>query len=183
MKRLIGGFGGALAITLTGLSVLALTVGLASASSVHLSRDRVTFTDNGLTLSSTGRLTGLGNGDILVEIAATGSPTATCTNPAGATQPPGQNPAEVTLRGTQSIPASEVKNGNVTFNVTSQPPASPVPGAPDCPGSKWTETITDVAFTSATVSVTQGGGVVLTAGCTFTPATTNNVVTVSCTTA
>jgi hypothetical protein len=54
------------------------------------------------------------------------------------------------------------------FNVTTQPPVSPIPGAPDCPNPNWTETITDLAFTSATITVEQPPGmVVLTISCTF----------------
>jgi len=92
----------------------------------------------------------------------------------------------VTLTGSQAIPANETKNGNVSFSVTTSPPETPIAGAPDCPNSMWTETITDVAFTSAVLTVEQPvDTVVLTTDCTFNPPTRNGPVPanrVSCTT-
>ena len=137
-------------------TILVVTAQHAVASSVHFKkRPPLTFTDQGKFLSATGALAGLGNGDVVIVLTATGQPTATCTNPAGGTQPPGQNPAEVVLTGVEAIPGSEIKNGNLSFGVDTAEPVSPIPGAPDCPNSQWTEDITDVAFTSATITVYQ----------------------------
>jgi len=160
----------------------------ALAANVHFkggSHAGPSFRDNGLTLSSSGALAGLGNEDIVIRLSATGNPTGTCGNPGTNTfQAPGQNPAPVTLTGSQSIPASKIKNGEVSFSVVTQGPVSPVPGAPDCPNRQWTELITDVAFTSATITVEQPAGrVVLQTTCWFSPATSNGPVpsrTVTC---
>ena len=144
--------------------IAALVFGLVStavAASVHLkNKPPLRFTDEGLTLRATGALTGLGNGDIVVELTAQGQPVATCTNPSGKTQPPGQNPAVVDVGGAQEIPAGEIKNGNVAFNVVTAAPETPIAGAPDCPGVQWTENINDVIFSGfdATITVFQGTG-------------------------
>lgn len=157
----------------------------AFAANSHLkNHDGPTFTDNGSTLSVSVSYVGLGNFDTTQNLSASGIPTATCTNPSGATQPPGQNPASVTLTGTTTIPASDIKNGTVTLTTTTGAPVSPIPGAPGCPNAKWTETITDVAFTSASFTLSQGTGIVLSGSCTFSPQTSNGLVpssSVSCT--
>jgi hypothetical protein len=164
------------------LAAIGVTLALTStalANSVHLKGGpgaEPAFTDNGLTLTAAGELAGLGFGDVLVKISAVANPTAACTNNGG-TQAPGQNPAPVTMTGSESIPASELKNGNTPFSVRTNSPTTPVPGAPDCPNPNWTEHITDMAFTSATITVEQPAGtLVLTVACTFSSATTNGTV-------
>ena len=157
-----------------------------SLSSVHLkggANAKPSFTDLILQLQATGALSGLGAGDVFVGLTATANATATCTNPgSGGTQPPGQNPAPVTVSGGQAIPASELKNGNTPFDVTTQRPVTPIPGAPGCPNTQWTEDITDLSFTTATITVQQpqdvnpAANIVLTVRCTFAPATANGAV-------
>lgn len=160
----------------------------AFAQNVHLKppNKNPTFVDKGLVLEAVGNLAGLGNEDVVITLAATANATATCTNPgSGGTQPPGQNPAPIEVQGTQAIPADEIKNGNVSFDVTTEAPTSPIPGAPGCPNTNWTETITDLSFTEATITVEQPAGTtVLSLTCTFSSPTSNGSVpvgNVSCT--
>jgi len=160
-------------------AVVAASSAAALASSVHLKggpRAKPSFRDIGLALTATGNLAGLGNGDVLVILSAQANATANCCNPGGSCKVPGHNPAPVSVTGSESIPASEIKNGTTPFAVTTQPPQSPIPGAPDCPNGSWTENITDLAFTSATITVMQGGATVLTVNCSFSGPTSDGPV-------
>jgi hypothetical protein len=160
-------------------AALLLCATSAYASSVHLkggAHATPSFTDNGLSLNSTGALSGLGNGDVLITLTARANVTSTCTNQ-GQNQAPGQNPAPITVSGSQAIPASEVKNGTVSFNVNTAAPSPTIAGAPDCPNPNWTEAINDLAFTSAVITVQQPvGTTVLTISCAFSPPTSNGSV-------
>lgn len=179
MKKLIIGL-------VVGAAALALG-GTADAASVHLKGGRnaePAFSDQGLSLSATGALSGLGNGDVVVNLDATADVTSTCTNQGG-NQAPGQNPAPITVSGATRIPASEIKNGSTTFAVDTVAPNPIIAGAPDCPNTNWTEAISDLAFTSAVIVVEQPAGTtVLTVTCAFDPPTSDGAVpanTVTCT--
>lgn len=157
---------------------LVLAVGAtAYAGNVHLKppKDDPTFIDQGLALKGSAALAGLGNGDVVITMIATADVTATCANNGGH-QAPGQNPAPITVAGATAIPASEIKNGNTPFMVTTNPPESPIPGAPDCPNPNWDEEITDLAFTSAEITVNQAGTDVLVVTCSFDPPTAHGLV-------
>lgn len=156
-----------------------ITAGMASAANnVHLKPPKKTpsFTDQGLSLAVSGNLAGLGNGDIIITLSAMADVYSTCTN-RGGKQAPGQNPAPLTVSGSQSIPQGETKNGNVSFNLATVAPDPVIAGAPDCPNKNWTEEIEDLAFTKATISVQQPmDNYVLQVSCDFIPATDDGSV-------
>jgi hypothetical protein len=154
------------------VAIVLSLAGSAAAASVHLkggANAEPQFTDNGLTLTAAAELAGLGNGDVVVTMSASADVTSTCTNQGG-NQAPGQNPAPLTVTGSQTIPQDQIKNGTTPFNVTTLAPAAVIPGAPDCPNQNWTERIDDLAFTSAIITVEQPPGTtVLTVTCTIDP--------------
>ncbi|MGH8826321.1 MAG: hypothetical protein ACRDVZ_01740 [Jiangellaceae bacterium] len=167
-----------LVVLVTTMLVL-LIAGTASAASVHLKGGKnaePAFFDGGLTLAASGALSGLGNGDVLVTLDATADVTSTCTNQGG-NQAPGQNPAPLTVTGSQAIPAGEIKNGTTPFAVITVAPDPVIAGAPDCSNPNWTELIEDLSFTSAVITVEQPPGtVVLTVTCTIDPASSDGAV-------
>jgi hypothetical protein len=145
-------------IAVLSMLVMALAAVPALAANPHFLRGPM-FTDNGTTVTTTGTIAGLGNQDVTVEVLASGTGEVTCQNPTGR-RAPGQD-QEINTSGSQT--GLEVKNGKVTFSVTTLPPAQPTDATDaGCPNDKWTATITDVEFTSATINVFQGGRLVFT---------------------
>jgi hypothetical protein len=145
-------------ITLTMIALLSFMATTVLAQNVHLKppNKNPSYTDLGLQLLAAGNLAGLGNGDVVITVTSQdASVDATCTNPAGQTQPPGQNPAPITVTGAVAIPGDSIKNGNLAFSVMTALPVTPIPGAPGCPNPQWTEDINDLAFTNATITVYQ----------------------------
>jgi hypothetical protein len=159
---------------------------LAFAANVHLKggkKAEPSFNDTGLGLAVSGELSGLGNGDVLITMAADADVVSTCTNQGG-NAAPGQNPAPLTVLGSVSIPEEEIKNGNTPFAVATIAPDPEIPGAPGCPNPNWTESIDDLAFYHVIIQVVQAGNPVLNVVCTISPPSSDGAISkqdVSCT--
>ena len=125
--------------------------GVASAQSGHFVGDQ-TCTDIGTQISCSGKVAGLGSTTFRIDVTAAGATAdVECTNP-GENVAPGQSftftPTGTT--GTQQTPRS----GSFRYtNLTTTAPTAP---AGSCPNDKWTATVTDVTFTTATLSLFEG---------------------------
>jgi hypothetical protein len=108
------------------------------------------------------------NSGVHLDAAAVG--TAMCTN-RGNQGPP--KFSKITLP--QTLSASGTSGPPLSNSVTTAPPM-PVAGAPDCPAPKgqggWVETITDLAFESATLTYFSADNLPI-VSCTFTPPSQN----------
>jgi hypothetical protein len=128
------------------LLVLVLGMGPAFAQSGHFV-GTPTCTDEGTTVECTGKVAGLGGTTFTIRVEAPGTGSVTCTNPGGQVAP-GQS-FTTTVAGT-SGPFATPRNGQARFTVVSDTPSAP---AGSCPNPMWTATVTDVAFTTATLTL------------------------------
>jgi hypothetical protein len=116
-----------------------------------------TCVDIGTQVRCSGKIAGLGEGPVTLQIEAVGIASVECANPAGNVAP-GQ---ATTVESTGTFELGKPRGGQITFSrVTTEPPPTPDP-AEVCPNAKWTATITDVEFTTATLVVFEGGQEVL----------------------
>ena len=129
---------------LVALIVSAVPVALFAASPHYKKGGQPVCTASGATVTcSTGQVTGLGNFDVVVSISFTATEGQLCHNPGNTKVVPGQNPAIGTGGGGVSIPAGDIKNGNLTIPSISGT-ATITAGTADqagCPNSSWTVTL------------------------------------------
>jgi hypothetical protein len=85
---------------------------------------------------------------------STGTPTGGCVNPGTGEHRPGGQQLAVIVSGQQDIAGNEIKNGSLSFSVTTNPPTPPA-NAKDagCPNINWTVVIDDVSFADNTLCV------------------------------
>jgi hypothetical protein len=148
-----------------GLTLLSAQVALAA--SPHFKKGgeptcTITFTSaSSASVTCTATMAGLGNADVVVTTSVRGSAVYTCQNQGG-NQAPGQNKVLIgPATSTTTIPASQIKNGNLTFTTV---PA--VLTAPDtvsaavagCPNNNWTGVNPVLTVTSISLTIEQPAG-------------------------
>ncbi|MBW3623643.1 MAG: hypothetical protein KY468_09585 [Armatimonadetes bacterium] len=149
-------------LTLLFASGMTLVALVAFAANVHFkggANSEPTFLDRGTVLNVSACLAGLGNQDVTITVTAKGIGKTTCTNPGGKTSP-GINKKLTNLSATQTISATEIKNGQVCFSLDTKEPGPISAKEAGCPNNNWAA-FTDVDFTSAEIVVKQGGKTVL----------------------
>jgi hypothetical protein len=136
----------------TAVLVLVLGASPGLAQSGHFVGTPV-CTDIGTQVRCVGKVAGLGGTTFEITVEASGNATVECTNPGGNVAP-GQDTA-VTVAGTTD-PQPTPRNGQFRFRITSDDP-EPLPATPTCPNEQWTPNIVDVTFTTATLTLLEGG--------------------------
>ena len=159
MRRLGIGF---LVLTLTLLTLLVGAV-TASAESPHFKKGGepvCTISSGQATCSAS--LAGLGNQDVDLTLDVGGVATFNCVSPGGNASP-GQNKVPFSGTNVQTIPGSAIKNGNLSFSITSpnQPPTATAQQA-GCPNPNWTTSLASATVTSITLTIQQGGATLFT---------------------
>lgn len=134
------------------VAVLLAFAGVALAQSGHFVGDP-TCTDIGTQVQCSGKVAGLGGTTFQLDVQAQGVASVECRNPAGNVAP-GQS--FTTTSTGSSGPQPTPRNGSARFTVTTVAPTAP---AGSCPNDKWTAVVTDVEFTTATVTLRENGTV------------------------
>jgi len=158
--------------TIVAVVVTALTVAAAASAAAHFTNGgQPVCTDVGLQLNCTAEVAGLGNETVDATVDAQGTAVGvTCTSPGGNTAP-GQNPAlPVNPSGSQTI--HNPKNGRASIDVTTNTPTV-TPQQAGCPNKNWRTSISDVIFSSYTLTISQGGTVLFTCSGSFSGGSNN----------
>src|ERR671918_388130 len=128
------------------IAALVLFASAALAQSGHFVQTQ-TCRDIGTQVQCSGKVAGLGGTTFEIDVTAQGRATVECTNPGGNVAP-GQT-FDFTAAGS-SGPLATPRNGQAQYTVTTDAPSAP---AGSCPNPRWTATVTDVQFTTATISL------------------------------
>ena len=148
---------------LLAMLMLVLAVSAAFAASPHFKKGgEPVCTFSGTTsipVTCTGTLAGLGNEDLNLHLSVSGFALYQCQNGGGNTAP-GQNKVLVgPVTAPTTIPADQIKNGNVTFttNPAVLTASSTVTGAQaGCPNPNWTGVNPTLTLTNITLTIAQG---------------------------
>jgi hypothetical protein len=139
-------------VALATFTVLVLSASAAQAQSGHFV-GTPTCTDIGTQVRCTAKVAGLGGTTFQLDVTATGTASVECTNPGGNVAP-GQSFTTTTTGSSGPMPTP--RNGSARVTVQTVAPTAP---AGSCPNDMWTATVTDVVFTTATLTLREDGTV------------------------
>ena len=152
-------------ILVLALGLLLVTAQASLAQNAHFKKGGepvCTVSSSGASSSTTCKasLAGLGNGDLRIEVTASGSAVYQCSNNGGNTAP-GQNRVLVgPVTAPTVIPGDQIKNGNVSFTTNPAVLTAPdtVTGAQaGCPNPNWTGVNPTLTTTDLKMTIAQGG--------------------------
>jgi hypothetical protein len=146
--------------------VAGLSASAALASSPHFKKGGepvCTISGAGTNSTSTtcsASLSGLGGGDLVINVTVSGSALYQCQNGGGQTSPGQNRVLEGPVTAPTTIPDSQIKNGNVSFTtnpavLTADPTVSGA--AAGCPNSNWSGVHPALTVTNITMTIAQGG--------------------------
>jgi hypothetical protein len=153
-----------LLIAFSVVVAIGLTASAAFASSPHFKKGSPTCTIGGTasapTVICSGSVSGLGNVDLSIDVAATGSASYTCFNNGG-NSAPGQS--QVTASGSSStpVPAGSIKNGTLDFTTNAATLTAPttISGTDaGCPNPNWEGRLSSITVSSITLTIEQPVG-------------------------
>lgn len=145
------------------LLAFVLAVPSAMAAKVHFVEEPTVTVDlDNYTVDVTGKIAGLGNKDVVITVEVEGTAEIWVYNPSSKL-PPGKNRVPFYDVG-ETIVRPDAKNGNVVFDLTVDfsDIIDDTLAQTILPNPKWTAEVQNVDVTSVTVTVEQGGKVVLT---------------------
>lgn len=142
---------------ITFIAVMLIT-SVGHAANVHFKNGDPVFTENKDSVSVTGSLAGIGNKDLYITLTAKVVIETKCRNKGGNIVQ--GKPFNTTVSDEQRISATEAKNGNVSFSLTAKLGGYKLPKN-TCDKGNWTAEVDKASFTSAYITVKQGGKVVL----------------------
>jgi hypothetical protein len=143
--------------------IIGVSVAAVFAASPHYKRGSPQCSASGTTGTCSGSIAGLGNEDIRITVSVTGTAQPFCAAPGNpGNLVPGQNPVDFTASASQTIPASAIKNGTLSFSLSATA-VVPTPTAEEagCPNPNWNVTISQASISSITLTVEQPVGTVI----------------------
>jgi hypothetical protein len=144
--------------------IIGVSVAAVFAASPHYKRGSpqcsASETTGTATGTCSGSIAGLGNEDVRITVSVTGTAQPFCAAPGNPDNVvAGQNPVDFTASASQIFQASEIKNGNLSFEVSATAVVTtPTAEEAGCPNPNWNVTISQASVSSITLTVEQPVG-------------------------